>query len=70
MRLQTRFHWSPWVLLAVLSGAFFFVAPQQSAAEFAPELQQALDSSQICLYPVRAQERRVRLKGRNLVFPT
>ena len=45
MRLQTRFHWSPWVFLAVLSGAFFFVAPQQSAAEFAPELQQALDSS-------------------------
>ena len=45
MRLHTRFHWSPWVLLAVLSGAFFFVAPQQSAAEFAPELQQALDSS-------------------------
>ena len=46
MRLHTRFHWSSWVLLTVLSGAFvFFVAPQQSAAEFAPELQQALDSS-------------------------
>ena len=45
MRLQTRFHWSSWVFLAVLSGTFFFAAPQQSAAEFAPELQQALDSS-------------------------
>ena len=45
MRLQTRLNWPSWVLLAVLSGAFFFAAPQQSAAEFAPELQQALDSS-------------------------
>ena len=45
MRLHTRFHWSSWVLLTVLSGAFFFVAPQQSAAEFSSELQQALDSS-------------------------
>lgn len=46
MRLHTRFHWSSWVLLTVLSGAFvFFAAPQQSAAEFSSELQQALDSS-------------------------
>ncbi|MCY4389958.1 MAG: hypothetical protein OXC18_22915 [Desulfurellaceae bacterium] len=46
MRLHTRFHWSSWVLLTVLSGAFvFFAVPQQSAAEFSSELQQALDSS-------------------------
>lgn len=45
MRLQTRFHWSPWVLPYLLSGLFFFAAPQQSAAELSSELQQALDSS-------------------------
>ena len=46
MRLHTRFHWSSWVFLAVLSGTFFFFAtPQQSAAELSSELQQALDSS-------------------------
>ena len=46
MRLHTRFHWSSWVLLAVLSGTFFFLAtPQQSAAELSSELKQALDSS-------------------------
>ncbi len=46
MRLQTRFHWSSWVLLTVLSGTFFFfAAPQQSAADLSSELQQALDSS-------------------------
>ena len=46
MRLHTRFHWSSWVLLAVLSGTFvFFAAPQPSAAELSSELKQALDSS-------------------------
>ena len=45
MRLHTRFHWSSWVLLAVLSGTFFFATPHPSAAELSSELKQALDSS-------------------------
>ena len=45
MRLHKRPHWSPFALLYLLSGMFFFATPQQSAAALSPELQQALDSS-------------------------
>ena len=45
MRLHTRFHWSSWVLLTVLGGAFLFATPPPAAAELSAEMKQALDSS-------------------------
>ena len=69
MRLHTRFHWSSWVLLAVLGGTFLFLAtPPPSAAELSAELKQSLDSSKYVYIQSERKSGELRLKGRDLVF--